>query len=1248
MDLDPDRSSLRFLAVGTDALQADAVQGRPAARDVPTERLTATTVAEAEEIARGAHLTAIVARQDLPDGDGLSFLSRCRERRPELLTILVADGASRSLVDRAYEAGIDEVVGAASSGTGRVVEHHLSAYLGDGESSAGGPRTTRHMETLAAATSDAIVSIDESSVVRYANPAVADVFGYEPGEVVGKPLTMLMSDELADRHHEGIGEYLRTGDRTLDWHDIELPGQHREGHEVPLSISFSEFSVGSDRYFTGIIRDITDRKRLRAERELYHEATQRILGATSFEDGLGTAIEAVGAAMDWRYGEAWVRPDERLERTAETYVDSAAAETFERETATASFDPDEGLVGRVWASGVSEWIPDVTAADAGFERADAAATAGLGAALGVPIVSGDEVVAVMTFFLGDARDLDEAMIEATEKIAADLGRLMERLRAETALREERALKDRVLETSPVGIVILAADGSVEYCNDHAGEILGVEAVDGSLSRADLDIEPLAFDGDPDPDGKRPSRRVIEDGEAVSGEARVDVDGEERWLSVNGAPMRDGDEVTSAVFALEDVTDRRARERRLRQYEQVMETVSDGVYALDEAGRFVLVNEAYAELTGYDREELLGRPADEFIDARLTDGARELTEQLGEEGLREATLEGVITTASGEQVPIEVHVSLFELGEGEYGRVGVVRDVSERKRREERLARLNEVGQALTTAETVDAVADIVVEGARETLERPLVTLEYYDEESGQLRPGPRTRELEALAGDEPLFGSEWGLPWQVYTEHDARVVSDVEAATDLDGEETPFESAVVLPVGDHGVFVAGATEPDAFSDTDVMVARVLVANAVAALDRVERERELRESKARLEEHNESLERINRLNSVIRNLTRELVQASTREEIETAVCEQLAAVDPYAFAWLGERRATGDEVTARASAGRGEGYLDAVTITAGDDADGHNPTVAALRTREPAVNNNLQVDPPFEPWRTQAVRRGYRSGVAVPVTFRETVYGVLTVYADETGVFDEVERAVLGELGDMIGYAINAIERKRALVSDGAVELSFRVDDPSIPAVRFAEETGSEFVFDQLVERSDGSFRVFFTVAGSDPDEVYEFAEGTPTVHSVSLITDGDDGCRFEAVVSGSGFLGDLVSYGAHPTEMTAGPDGGEVTVEFPQSGDVQAFVRMFLDEYDGAQLVARTELDRPVRTRAEFEANYRDRLTERQTEVLKTAYFSGFFEWPRDTSTEELAAMLDVSQPTVSRHVRTGERKLFELVFDDQ
>jgi predicted DNA binding protein len=158
----------------------------------------------------------------------------------------------------------------------------------------------------------------------------------------------------------------------------------------------------------------------------------------------------------------------------------------------------------------------------------------------------------------------------------------------------------------------------------------------------------------------------------------------------------------------------------------------------------------------------------------------------------------------------------------------------------------------------------------------------------------------------------------------------------------------------------------------------------------------------------------------------------------------------------------------------------------------------------------------------------------------------------------------------------------------------------------------------------------------------------PEVETVDHIAEREDGHLFEATLGAESFLASLLDYGARPTKLTATPSGTELTVELPQSGDVQAFLRMLLDTYDEVALRTRRELDRPVRSDAQFRTHYRERLTDREAEVLQTAYYAGFFESPRRSSGSEVAEMLGVSQPTVNRHLRRGERKLLEMVFDER
>jgi PAS domain S-box-containing protein len=119
------------------------------------------------------------------------------------------------------------------------------------------------------AASDVILTIDENSTIRTVNPAVADVFGYSQTELTGESLTALMPDDLTEQHYAALDRYLRTGERNLDWDYVELPGVRADGTEVQLAVSFSEIEHEGDTLFTGIIRDITERKEREAELELF-------------------------------------------------------------------------------------------------------------------------------------------------------------------------------------------------------------------------------------------------------------------------------------------------------------------------------------------------------------------------------------------------------------------------------------------------------------------------------------------------------------------------------------------------------------------------------------------------------------------------------------------------------------------------------------------------------------------------------------------------------------------------------------------------------------------------------------------------------------------------------------------------------------------------------------------------------------------------------------------------------------------
>ncbi|WP_226004034.1 PAS domain-containing sensor histidine kinase [Natrinema salinisoli] len=166
----------------------------------------------------------------------------------------------------------------------------------------------RTFEALADALPDGIIVLDTNSDVQYANPAVERILGYDPDELVGSSKVKIIPERLRQTHLSALQRYLETGERHINWTYVELPGQHTDGHEVPLGVSLNDFTYDGDRYFVGLFRDISPRKE--AERTLTEKVVQlesvsylgrHALESTDIDDLLGKASDLVAAALDAQY-----------------------------------------------------------------------------------------------------------------------------------------------------------------------------------------------------------------------------------------------------------------------------------------------------------------------------------------------------------------------------------------------------------------------------------------------------------------------------------------------------------------------------------------------------------------------------------------------------------------------------------------------------------------------------------------------------------------------------------------------------------------------------------------------------------------------------------------------------------------------------------------------------------------------------------------------------------------------------------
>ena len=124
---------------------------------------------------------------------------------------------------------------------------------------------------------DVVLMVSESNVIRFANPAITQVLGYRPEEVVGQPLTLLQPEHLHEAHRQGFARYLATGTRRLDWRAVEIVARHRDGREIPVEISFSDMQIDGSRVFGAFMRDISQRVQQQLALRLSEERYRRIV-----------------------------------------------------------------------------------------------------------------------------------------------------------------------------------------------------------------------------------------------------------------------------------------------------------------------------------------------------------------------------------------------------------------------------------------------------------------------------------------------------------------------------------------------------------------------------------------------------------------------------------------------------------------------------------------------------------------------------------------------------------------------------------------------------------------------------------------------------------------------------------------------------------------------------------------------------------------------------------------------------------
>jgi PAS domain S-box-containing protein len=400
------------------------------------------------------------------------------------------------------------------------------------------------------------------------------------------------------------------------------------------------------------------------------------------------------------------------------------------------------------------------------------------------------------------------------------------------------------------------------------------------------------------------------------------------------------------------------------------------------------------------------------------------------------------------------------------------------------------------------------------------------------------------------------------------------------------------------------------------------------------------------QHEEALATLNQLHETVQDIAHLIGESTTQADIEQVVCDRFDATDGYLAAWIGRLDRTGRIVTP-STVGGGAVDCSALTIAVDDDdLTVAGPIARAVETGTVQRVQTSPTDPVYAQW-SESTPVVHRPGVAIPIRYEAHGYGVVVVYSDRPEEFDQRELATLERLGTIIGHAINSIERKRALIADRATEVVVRSDAVAQSFIEGTDDEAITISIDQTLSLRRGRSLIYYTISGIDPDRFIEIIEGLVPDAAVRLLERVGPKSRLEHSTDAETIHSVIATHGG--TITAAGLRDGEflITIRIPHGTDVRPVLDAARTVHPDLKLVSQTTVSLPRRTPADTFAMLADGLTDRQRETLEVGYYAGFFEWPRETTGNELAELMDVTPATVHHHLRHGQQKLLAAFFED-
>jgi len=548
--------------------------------------------------------------------------------------------------------------------------------------------------------------LDDGLRVRHANRGFLSRFELDPLDVVGRLLREIGDghwcaaelDELLEKLKDRDVQTVSDLPITREFENLGVCSLVVNARRVPLPASL--IAAPSAKDDEGLIllafEDVTERQRSEArlahqalEATLLHKATVLAAETSRFEEALEACVEIVCELTGWPVGHVCLPDADDPDRLVTTDIwhvgeeDGADSESafakLRQATESLRFGRGEALPGQIWESGEPAWVVNLQETGEN-SRSDLARMTGVKGAFGFPIKIRGEIVAVLEFFSEKPMAPDRSLLAMVRSLGEQVGRVIERTRAESILRQTEQELTELFEHAAVGLFFLSPDGIIQRANGVMLNTLGYALYDfvGRPLR-ELLVE-------------KGSAETIEaccrDGCALANyEARLRAkDGSTRHVLLDAnARTVDGRVSYLRCFA-RDITDRKRDESERARLAAIVQSSDDAIIGLSADGLVTSWNRGAERLYGYSPDDVTGGSISAIVPPEREEEMTRLLETV-KRGERVEQYETVRVHRDGRRIHVSMTVSPIRstpIGakSGEQSVVGVAmieRDISERRR-----------------------------------------------------------------------------------------------------------------------------------------------------------------------------------------------------------------------------------------------------------------------------------------------------------------------------------------------------------------------------------------------------------------------------------------------------------------------------------------------------------------------------------------------------------------------------------------